>query len=199
MLELIKLPYAYDEFDSVIDKETMEIHHSRHHQTYVNNYNGLVEGTKFADMDLEEVITNINTVDEDIRQGVRNNGGGVLNHNIYFTQFANNVELKDGELKSAITETFGSAEKMIEDLQKAGATRFGSGWSWLVLNDGKLEIMSTPNQDNPLSEGKTPLLTLDVWEHAYYLKYQNKRPEYLANVVSIINWDVVEERFNSAK
>ncbi len=199
MLELIKLPYAYDEFDSVIDKETMEIHHSRHHQTYVNNYNGLVEGTKFADMTIEEVIANLDTVDESIRQGVRNNGGGVLNHNLFFSQLANNVELKDGELKKAINDTFGSVEVMIDELQKAGLTRFGSGWSWLVLNNGKLEVTSTPNQDNPLTDGMIPLLTIDVWEHAYYLKYQNKRPEYLERVFDIINWDVVEERFNAAK
>lgn len=199
MLELIKLPYGYDEFEGVIGKDTMEIHHSRHLQAYVNNYNGLVEGTKFADMTIEEVITQIDTVDESIRQGVRNNGGGVLNHNIYFTQLANNVELKDGELKTLINDTFGSLEAMIELLQKAGATRFGSGWSWLVLNGGKLEVTSTLNQDNPLSEGKTPLLGIDVWEHAYYLDYQNKRPEYLSQIFSIINWDVVEERFNAAK
>ncbi len=199
MEQLITLPYAYDAFDSVLDKETMEIHHSRHHQTYVNNYNGLVEGTKYAEMTLEEVITNIDTVDEAIRQGVRNNGGGVLNHNIYFTQLANNVELQDGELKDKIIAKFDSLENLLSELQTAGATRFGSGWSWLVLNNGELEIMSTPNQDNPLSEGKTPLLTIDVWEHAYYLKYQNKRPEYLANFVKVIDWNVVEERYYNAK
>lgn len=199
MLELIKLPYGYDEFEGVINKETMEIHHSRHHQAYVNNYNALVEGTEFAQMTIEEVITKIDTVDEAIRQGVRNNGGGVLNHNLYFTQLANNVELKDGEFKTLILETFTSLEAMIEELQKAGATRFGSGWSWLILKDGNLEVTSTLNQDNPLSEGATPLLTLDVWEHAYYLDYQNKRPEYLSKIVNIINWDVVEARYTAAK
>lgn len=199
MIELIKLPYAHDEFEPVIDKETMEIHHGRHLNTYVTNYNNTVEGTKYAEMDLEEILTNINDVDAELRAPIQNNGGGVFNHNFYFSQFKKGTELADGELKTAIEETFGSVENLLSELQKAGATRFGSGWSWLVLNNGKLEVMSTPNQETPLAEGKTPLITLDVWEHAYYLKYQNKRPEYLSQIVTILNWEEIERRFNEAK
>ncbi len=199
MEQLINLPYAYDAFDSVIDKETMEIHHSRHLNAYVTNYNNAIEGTKYAQMDIKEVIADINSIDASIQNAIRNNGGGVVNHNLYFTQFANDKPLQDGALKTSIEETFGSLENLIAELQKAGATRFGSGWSWLVLNNGKLEVMSTLNQDNPIMEGKTPLLGIDVWEHAYYLKYQNKRPEYLKAIFNIIDWTVIEERFNAGK
>lgn len=199
MEQLINLPYAYDAFDSVIDKETMEIHHSRHLNAYVTNYNNAIEGTEYAQMDIKEVIADINSIDASIQNAIRNNGGGVVNHNLYFTQFANDKPLQDGALKTSIEETFGSLENLIAELQKAGATRFGSGWSWLVLNNGKLEVMSTLNQDNPIMEGKTPLLGIDVWEHAYYLKYQNKRPEYLKAIFNIIDWTVIEERFNAGK
>ncbi len=198
MIELIKLPYAYDEFDSVIDKETMEIHHSRHHNAYVTNYNNAVANTELEGKDVKDVIANIDTVDSSIKAAVQNNGGGILNHNLYFTQFKNGVELVDGPLKTAITETFGSIEELISKLQTAGATRFGSGWSWLVVNNNKLEVISTLNQDNPLMQGMTPILGIDVWEHAYYLKYQNKRPEYLNNIFTIIDWNEIEARFLAA-
>lgn len=198
MIELIKLPYAYDEFDSVIDKETMEIHHSRHHNAYVTNYNNAVKGTELETKTVEEVIANINDVDASIRTAVQNNGGGILNHNLYFTQFKNGVELVDGPLKTAIIETFGSMEELITKLQTAGATRFGSGWSWLVVNNNKLEVISTLNQDSPLMNNMTPILGIDVWEHAYYLKYQNKRPEYLKNIFTIIDWNEIEARYLAA-
>ncbi len=195
MEKLIELPYEYDAFDEVIDKETMEIHHSRHLNAYVTNYNNAVEETKYADMLIEDVISDIENVDSKIQNAVRNNGGGVVNHNLYFTQFSNSGSLLEGTFKSEIISTFGSLENLIEELKKAGATRFGSGWSWLVLNQGKLEVMSTLNQDNPMREGKTPLLGIDVWEHAYYLKYQNKRPDYLTEIFKIIDWKVIEKRY----
>ncbi len=198
MIELIKLPYAYDEFDSVIDKETMEIHHSRHHNAYVTNYNNAVKGTELEGKSVAEVIANIDNVDASIKTAVQNNGGGILNHNLYFTQFKNGVELVDGPLKTAIISTFGSIEELITKLQTAGATRFGSGWSWLVIKDDKLEVISTLNQDSPLMQGMTPILGIDVWEHAYYLKYQNKRPEYLKNIFSIIDWNEIEARYLAA-
>ncbi len=199
MEKLIELPYSYDAFDSIIDKETMEIHHSRHLNAYVTNYNNAVTDTKYAQMDIKDVIADINNVEDNIQMAVRNNGGGVVNHNLYFTQFGLDKPLNEGTFKTDIIDTFGSIENLISELKTAGATRFGSGWSWLVLNEGKLEVMSTPNQDNPLMSGKTPLLGIDVWEHAYYLKYQNKRPDYLTAIFDIIDWSVIEARYNESK
>ncbi len=199
MEKLIELPYSYDAFDSIIDKETMEIHHSRHLNAYVTNFNNAVADTKYAQMDIKDVIANINEIEENIQMAVRNNGGGVVNHNLYFTQFGWDKPLSEGTFKNDIIDTFGSIENLIAELKTAGATRFGSGWSWLVLNEGKLEVMSTLNQDNPLMSGKTPLLGIDVWEHAYYLKYQNKRPDYLTAIFDIIDWSIIEARYNEAK
>lgn len=199
MEKLIELPYSYDAFDSIIDKETMEIHHSRHLNAYVTNYNNAVTDTKYAQMDIKDVISDIENIESTIQMAVRNNGGGVVNHNLYFTQFGWDKPLNDGTFKKDIIDTFGSIENLIAELKTAGATRFGSGWSWLVLNEGKLEVMSTLNQDNPLMSGKTPLLGIDVWEHAYYLKYQNKRPDYLTAIFDIIDWSVIEARYNEAK
>ncbi len=199
MEKLIELPYSYDAFDSIIDKETMEIHHSRHLNAYVTNYNNAVTDTKYAQMDIKDVIGDIENIESTIQMAVRNNGGGVVNHNLYFTQFGWDKPLNDGTFKKDIIDTFGSIENLIAELKTAGATRFGSGWSWLVLNEGKLEVMSTLNQDNPLMSGKTPLLGIDVWEHAYYLKYQNKRPDYLTAIFDIIDWSVIEARYNEAK
>ena len=198
MQELIKLEYGYDAFEGVIDALTMETHHSKHLATYLTNYNNLVAGTKYETMKLEDVLSDLSIVDEKIRAGVRNNGGGIYNHNIYFSQFKKGIELKEGSFKNAIESTFGSFEAMIDGLKTAGLTRFGSGWSWLVLDGSELKIISTPNQDTPLENGQIALIAIDVWEHAYYLSYQNRRAEYLEKIWSIINWDLVESKFIKA-
>lgn len=195
-MEHIQLTYGYAGLEPVIDEMTMEIHHGRHHATYVKNYNDLVAGTEFADMDVEAVLADTAKLPEEKKQAIINNGGGALNHNYYFEQFTpGGSDLADGELKSKIEATFGSVEEMLEALKTAGATRFGSGWSWLVVKDDELSIIKTLNQDTPASEGYTALIAIDVWEHAYYLKHQNKRPAYLADVVTILDWKVIEDRF----
>lgn len=197
-MEHIKLNYGYGDLEPVIDAMTMEIHHGRHHATYVANYNGLVEGTEFADKDISEVLGNLDALPADKKQAIINNGGGAYNHNVYFAQFTpGGKELADGELKDKIVSTFGSFEEMVSQLKAAGATRFGSGWSWLVVKDDELSIMQTLNQDTVLGDGYTPLATIDVWEHAYYLKHQNKRPAYLDDVVTVIDWSVVEARYEN--
>ncbi|MGL5021431.1 MAG: superoxide dismutase [Mycoplasmatales bacterium] len=198
MQELMKLEYGYDAFEGVIDGLTMETHYSKHLATYLANYNNLVAGTKYETMKLNDVLSDLSAVDEKIRAGVRNNGGGVYNHNIYFSQFKKGTELKDGSFKTAIESTFGSLDAMIEGLKSAGLTRFGSGWSWLVLDGSELKIISTPNQDTPLENGQSALIAIDVWEHAYYLSYQNRRAEYLDKIWEIINWDLVESKFIKA-
>jgi Fe-Mn family superoxide dismutase len=199
--ELPKLPYAYDALEPHIDARTMEIHHSKHHQAYVNNTNAALEGqSELAAKSIEDLIAGIGTVPEAIRTAVRNNGGGVLNHNIFWTVMGpNGGGEPSGELASAINGAFGSFAAFKEQFGKAGATRFGSGWAWLVVDGGKLAITSTPNQDCPLSDGKTPILALDVWEHAYYLNYQNRRPDYIAAFWNVINWDEVTRRLKAAK
>lgn len=197
-MEHIKLNYGYNDLEPVVDGLTMEIHHGRHHATYVANYNGLVEGTEFADRGIEEVLSNLDLLPAEKKQAIINNGGGAYNHNVYFEQLIpGGSELADGELKTAIVATFGSVEEMLEQLKTAAATRFGSGWSWLVVKDDQLSIMQTLNQDTVISEGYTPLITIDVWEHAYYLKHQNKRPAYLAEIVTILDWNVIEARYTN--
>ena len=193
--KLPELGYSYDNLEPHIDKETMEIHHTKHHQAYVNNLNAALEKhPELLDKDLKEIIANIDDLPEDIKTAVRNNGGGHLNHSLFWTTLSPNSNGPVGELKDAIESTFGSFDKFKEELTKAASTRFGSGWGWLVLNDKKeLEIISTANQDNPLMFNSTPLLGVDVWEHAYYLKYQNRRPEYLENWFKVINWEKVNE------
>lgn len=198
MEKLIELKFKNDELAPTINKETIDVHHGKHLATYVANYNAAIEGTEYENQSLIEVMTNIEKVDITKRTAINNNGGGVLNHNIYFEQLGHG-ELSDGTFKQLIIETFGSLENMIEELKKAGLTRFGSGWSWLVLEDGVLKVTQTLNQDCPYSLGQTPLLAIDVWEHAYYLDYQNRRAEYLNNIFSIIDWTVVEKRFGEAK
>jgi len=195
MKKLKELTFGYDEFNDVIDAATMEIHHDKHLAAYYNNYNGLVEGTKFEDMCVKDVISNINDVDENIRMGVRNNGGGMLNHNLYFAQFKKNAVLPEGDFKEKIISTFGSIDELIKQINAAGMARFGSGWAWLVLDGTDLKVMSTPNQDSPLMDGLVPLIGIDVWEHAYYLKYQNRRAEYLEEIWKIIDWEKINERF----
>ncbi|MBM7717622.1 superoxide dismutase SodA [Siminovitchia sp. FSL H7-0308] len=199
--ELPQLPYAYDALEPHIDKETMNIHHTKHHNTYVTNLNKAVEGhSDLASKSVEELISNLDAVPESIRTAVRNNGGGHANHSLFWKLLSpEGGGEPSGELKSAIESKFGSFDKFKEQFEAAGAGRFGSGWAWLIVNNGELEITSTPNQDSPLMEGKTPILGLDVWEHAYYLKYQNRRPEYMKAFWNVVNWTEVEKLYSEAK
>ncbi|MGG0336787.1 superoxide dismutase SodA [Priestia aryabhattai] len=199
--KLPELPYAYDALEPHIDKETMNIHHTKHHNTYVTNLNAAVEGK--ADLEsksIEELISNLDAVPEDIRTAVRNNGGGHANHSLFWTILCpNGGGAPTGELADAITNKFGSFDQFKEEFANAAKTRFGSGWAWLVVNNGELEVTSTPNQDSPLMEGKTPILGLDVWEHAYYLNYQNRRPDYISAFFNVVKWDEVAKRYDAAK
>ncbi len=194
------LPYAYEALEPYIDAQTMTIHHSKHHNAYVDNLNKAIAGTPNEGKSIEELVAVAGT----ISPAVRNNGGGHWNHTFFWDSLAANAGgAPTGELADAITAAFGSFDAFKEKFAAAGATRFGSGWAWLNVKDGKLEVSSTPNQDNPLmdvAEVKgTPILGVDVWEHAYYLKYQNKRPDYLAAIWNVINWSKVAERFAAAK
>ncbi len=198
---LPQLPYEYDALEPHIDKETMNIHHTKHHNTYVTNLNAALEGHEdLAGKSLEELLANIESVPESIRTAVRNNGGGHANHSLFWELLSpNGGGEPTGELAEAIAAKFGSFASFKEEFAKAATTRFGSGWAWLTVKDGELELYSTANQDSPLMEGKTPILGLDVWEHAYYLNYQNRRPEYIASFWNIVNWDEVAKRYASAK
>lgn len=196
--ELPKLPYSYDALEPHIDKETMEIHHSKHHNTYVTKLNAAVEGTEFENKSLEDLIANLDSVPENLRTAVRNNGGGHLNHSIYWQILAPNSEEK-GEVVDKIKEQWGSLDEFKSEFADKAAGRFGSGWAWLVVNNGKLEIVTTVNQDSPLTDGLTPILALDVWEHAYYLKFQNKRPDYISTFWNVVNWEKVDELYKAAK
>ncbi|HJF30193.1 MAG TPA: superoxide dismutase [Sporosarcina psychrophila] len=195
--KLPELPYAYDALEPHIDKETMNIHHTKHHNAYVTNLNNALEGNEeLLNKSIEDLIANLDAVPEDKRTAVRNNGGGHANHSLFWELLsADGGGNPSGALAEAIDKKFGSFDAFKEEFAKAGATRFGSGWAWLVLNGGELEIMSTPNQDSPIMEGKTPLLGLDVWEHAYYLNYQNRRPDYISAFWNVVNWDEVAKRF----
>lgn len=197
--ELPELDYAYDALEPTIDKETMEIHYSRHHNTYVTNLNNAVEGTEFENKSLEELVKDIDSLPEDIRTAVRNNGGGHYNHSLFWQLLTPEQKDVPAELKEAIEDKFGSLDSFKEKFEAAAASRFGSGWAWLVVGNDGLEIISTPNQDNPLMEDKTPVFGVDVWEHAYYLKYQNKRPEYLGAIWNVVNWEKVNELYQEAK
>jgi superoxide dismutase, Fe-Mn family len=199
--ELPELPYAYDALEPTIDKETMNIHHTKHHNTYVTKLNDALEGhANLQNKSLMDLISNLDAVPESARTAVRNNGGGHANHSLFWKILSpNGGGEPTGELAAKINETFGSFEKFKEQFESAATGRFGSGWAWLVVNNGKLEITSTPNQDSPLMEGKTPILGLDVWEHAYYLNYQNRRPEYVSAFWNIVNWDEVAKNYNEAK
>ncbi len=196
------LPYAYDALEPTIDKETMTLHHDKHHAAYVNNLNAAIEkhpelGSKSA----EELIKNLNAVPDDIRAAVRNNGGGHVNHSMFWTIMGPNAGgAPSGALADAIKSTFGDLETFKTQFNDAGVKQFGSGWAWLVLTaDGKLQITSTANQDNPMSAGQYPVMGNDVWEHAYYLKYQNRRPDYLKAWWNVVNWDAVTKRFAAGK
>ncbi|GIN85473.1 superoxide dismutase [Mn] [Heyndrickxia sporothermodurans] len=199
--ELPQLPYAYDALEPHIDKETMNIHHTKHHNTYVTNLNAALEGNdELLNKSVEEVISNLDAVPEAKRTAVRNNGGGHANHSLFWKLLSpNGGGEPTGELAEAINKKFGSFDKFKEEFAAAGAGRFGSGWAWLVVNNGEVEVTSTPNQDNPLMEGKTPILGLDVWEHAYYLNYQNRRPDYIKAFWNVVNWDEVSKLYAAAK
>lgn len=195
------LPYGYDALEPYIDVETMHLHHDKHHNTYVTNLNAVIEKyPELAEQTVEELVTNLSEVPEDIRTAVRNNGGGHANHSFFWKIMAPNAGGEPtGEIKAAIDEAFGGFEKMKEEFKTAATGRFGSGWAWLVINNGKLEITSTANQDSPLTDGKTPIIGLDVWEHAYYLKYKNVRPDYIAAFWDVVNWDQANKNLAAAK
>jgi Fe-Mn family superoxide dismutase len=198
--EVPALPYDYNALEPHIDEQTMRVHHDKHHQAYVDKVNGALEGTEHADKPIEEVVANLDAVPEDKRNAVRNNGGGHLNHSLFWPSMSpDGGGEPSGELAEAINSAFGSFDAFKEQFEAAGVNQFGSGWAWLVLDGGKLAVTSTANQDNPISQGKTPLLGNDVWEHAYYLKYQNKRPDYLKAWWNVVDWDKVAERYSAAK
>ena len=197
---LPELSYAYDALEPHIDARTMEIHHTKHHQTYITNVNNaLADHAALAAKSVEDLISDLAAVPEAIRGAVRNNGGGHANHSLFWQLMGpGKGGAPAGNLGSAIDSTFGSLDSLKEAFKKAALTRFGSGWAWLVADGGKLAVTSTPNQDSPLMEGKTPLLGLDVWEHAYYLNYQNRRPDYVEGFWNVVNWDKVAELFAEA-
>jgi len=198
--ELPKLPYGYDALEPHIDAKTMEIHHTKHHQTYITNVNNaLKDHPGLAGKSVEELIANLNDVPENIRPVVRNNGGGHANHSFFWQIMGPNAGGDPkGKLGDDIKSTFGDFNALKEKFAAAGTGRFGSGWAWLIRNNsGKLEIISTPNQDSPLMDGNTPLLGLDVWEHAYYLNYQNRRPDYIKAWWNVVNWDAVASRYGA--
>lgn len=201
---LPSLPYAYDALEPYFDKQTMEIHHTKHHQTYVNNANAALEGTEFASLPVEELITKLDQVPADKKTVLRNNAGGHANHSFFWKGLKTGTTLS-GDLKAAIEKDFGSVDAFKAEFEKAAATRFGSGWAWLVKKGDKLAVVSTANQDSPLmgeaiaGVSGTPIIGLDVWEHAYYLKYQNKRPDYIKAFWEVVNWDEAAARFSAAK
>ena len=195
--ELKKLPYEYDALEPIIDKETMHFHHDKHHQTYVTNLNNLLEGTGFETSSIEEILTSLDKLPEEKKNGIRNNAGGVYNHDLFWEEMiqGGSKEPKN-ELKIAIEKAFGTLDELKNVFNAKGAGQFGSGWAWLVTDkEGNLEVLSTPNQDSPISLGKIVLLGNDVWEHAYYLNYQNRRADYLKAWWELVNWDVVENRY----
>ncbi len=199
--ELPPLPYPYNALEPHIDEQTMRIHHDKHHGTYVTNLNKALESaTNLASKTIEDLLSNLDAVPENIRMAVRNNGGGHYNHTMFWEIMKPGGGALGGGLASAITSSFGSADKLKEAINTAGAGRFGSGWAWLVLDkDGKLTVTSTPNQDTPLSAGQQPVLGVDVWEHAYYLKYQNRRADYLQAWWNTVNWTEVATRYDKAR
>ena len=197
--ELPKLAYAYDALEPHIDARTMEIHHSKHHNTYVTNLNAAVEKTaELAGKSLEAMLSDLSAVPEPVRAVVRNHGGGTFNHNLFFEVLGPNAGgTPKGELGKAIDSSFASFDAFKTEFEKAATTRFGSGWAWLVKKGSGLAVVSTANQDSPLSDGLTPILGIDVWEHEYYLKYQNRRPEYITAFWNVINWEAVAARYDA--
>lgn len=197
---LPKLPYSYDALEPHIDAKTMEIHHTKHHQAYIDKLNAAVEGTEWANLSVEELVSDLKKVPEDKRTAVRNHGGGHANHSLFWTILTpNGGGEPSGELADAIKSAFGDFASFKTKFSDAAKNQFGSGWAWLVVNGGKLEVLSMGNQDSPLSDGKTPVLGLDVWEHAYYLKYQNKRPDYVEAFWNLINWNEVGKRVSASR
>lgn len=198
--ELPELGYAYDALEPHIDARTMEIHHTKHHNTYVTNVNAALEGTEHEGKSLEELLQNLDALPANIQTAVRNNGGGHWNHSFFWKLLKkNDGAAPTGELATAIDEAFGSFDAFKDAFAKAATTRFGSGWAWLIVDGGKLAVVSTPNQDTPVMEGKTPILGLDVWEHAYYLNYQNRRPDYINAFFNVVDWDHVAKLYAEAK
>ncbi|MBJ7518570.1 MAG: superoxide dismutase [Solirubrobacteraceae bacterium] len=197
--EVPPLPYAYDALEPHIDEATMKLHHDKHHQAYVDKANAALEGTDHASSDVESILKALDSLPADKQGPVRNNAGGHYNHTLFWEAMSpDGGGAPTGDLAAAIDAAFGSFDAFKEQFEAAGVARFGSGWAWLVLDGGSLAITSTPNQDSPISEGKTPLLGNDVWEHAYYLKYQNRRPEYLKAFWNVVDWNKVAERFAAA-
>jgi superoxide dismutase, Fe-Mn family len=198
--EVPPLPYDYAALEPHIDEQTMRVHHDKHHQAYVDNANKALEGTEWGDNPVESVLSSLDAMPEEIRTAVRNNAGGHANHSLFWEIMSpQGGGEPGGELADAINSTFGSLDKLIELMNDAGVKRFGSGWSWLVWDGTDLAVYSTPNQDSPLIQSDTPLIGIDVWEHAYYLKYQNKRPDYLAAWWNVVNWAEVGRRFEQAR
>jgi Fe-Mn family superoxide dismutase len=196
---LPKLEYAYDALEPYIDARTMEIHYTKHHQAYVDKLNAAIKGNAALEKArVEQLIRNLNEVPENIRTAVRNHGGGHVNHSFFWPILKKEVKAA-GPAVDAIARKFGSFDKFKEDFSNAAGLLFGSGWAWLALNKGELEIVTTPNQDSPISQGRFPILGIDVWEHAYYLKYQNRRPEYIAAFFNVINWEKVNEHFRAGR
>jgi Fe-Mn family superoxide dismutase len=197
--ELPPLPYDYASLEPSIDTLTMQIHHDKHHAAYVNNLNAAIKDyADIANKDIIEILKNLNDVPEAIRAAVRNNGGGHANHTLFWNTLSGNGGQPSGALATAINSTFGDLASLQEKLNDAGVKRFGSGWAWLVVDNGKLVVTSTPNQDSPYSDGQTPIFGIDVWEHAYYLNYQNRRPDYLKAIWNVVNWAAVGENYEKA-
>jgi Fe-Mn family superoxide dismutase len=197
--EVPALPYAYDALEPHIDEATMRVHHDKHHQAYVDRVNEALAGTEWADKPIEDVIANLSSLPADKQTVVRNHGGGHLNHTLFWESLSpNGGGAPSGALAEAIDAAFGSFDDFKAKLRAAGVGQFGSGWAWLVKDGSGLAVVGTPNQDNPITDGKTPLLGVDVWEHAYYLKYQNRRPDYIEAWWNVVNWDKVAERFSAA-
>ena len=197
--EVPPLPYDYDALEPHIDEETMRLHHDKHHQAYVDNANKALEGTDWADRPVEEILQSLDSLPEEIRMPVRNNAGGHANHSFFWEIMSPVGGEPEGDLAQAIDSAFGGVQQLAEQVNDAGVKRFGSGWTWLVLDGDSLAVTSTPNQDSPLSEGKTPILGIDVWEHAYYLKYQNRRPEYLQAWWNVANWQEIARRYDTER
>ncbi len=195
------LPYAFDALEPTIDAQTMQIHHGKHHQGYTNKLNAAIEGTSLEDWSIEEILRNIESVPDEIRTAVRNNGGGFANHSLFWKVMSpDGGGEPSGDLADAINEAFGSFDAFKEKFSNAAGGQFGSGWGWLVVNgDGALQVYSTPNQDSPYMNGDTPILGLDVWEHAYYLNYQNRRPDYVSSWWDVVNWDQVAKNYAEAQ
>jgi superoxide dismutase, Fe-Mn family len=193
------LPYDYGALEPHIDEQTMRVHHDKHHQAYVDKANAALEGTEWSDSDVDEVLRNLSSLPDDIRTAVRNNAGGHSNHTFFWQIMSpDRGGEPDGDLRAAIDATFGGFDGFKDELKNAGVNRFGSGWAWLVHDGSGLAVLSTANQDSPISDGQTPLLGVDVWEHAYYLKYQNKRPDYIDAWWNVVNWPEVASRFGAA-